>query len=76
MFPAERVTYRDAQSYFAVFADDNNRRPICRFYFNNKTTKSIGIFNSDKNEIKHKIENLDDIFNYQSELVTAIQKYL
>ena len=28
--PARRVTYRDAQSYFAIFLDDNNRKAVCQ----------------------------------------------
>lgn len=75
VIPAERVTYRDAQSYFAVFIDDNNRKPVCRLYFN-KTVNWIGIFDADKNEVKHKFEKLDEIYSYQDELRTAIQKYL
>lgn len=75
VIPAERITYRDAQSYFAIFIDDNNRKPVCRLYLN-KTSNVIGIFNQDKNEIKHKIETLDEIYNYQEDLITAIQKYL
>ena len=31
---ATRVTYRDAQSYFAILLDDNNRKTICRLYLN------------------------------------------
>ncbi len=33
----KKVTIRDAQSYFAVPYSDNNRKPICRFYFNSKS---------------------------------------
>lgn len=72
---AERITHRDAQSYFAVFADDNNRKPICRLYFN-RVVKSIGIFNEEKVEIKYKIDSLDDIYKYEDELRLAVQKYL
>jgi hypothetical protein len=28
----KRITYRDAQSYFAILLDDNNRKTICRLY--------------------------------------------
>ena len=75
VIPADRITYRDAQSYFAVFVDDNNRKPVCRLYFN-KTANWIGIFDADKNEVKHKFDNLDELYNYQDDLITAIQKYL
>lgn len=72
---AERITYRDAQSYFAIFADDNNRKPICRLYFN-KAAKAIGIFDEEKAEMKYKIDSLDDIYKYEEELRLAVQKYL
>ncbi len=72
---SERITYRDAQSYFAVFIDDNNRKPVCRLYLN-KTSNSIGIFDAEKNECKYKIDSLDDIYNYRDELTSSIQKYL
>lgn len=72
---AERITYRDALSYFAIFCDDNNRKPICRLYFNT-ANKVIGIFDTDKKETKHKIASLDEIYAYQEELKQAIQHYL
>lgn len=71
---AERVTYRDAQSYFAIFCDDNNRKPICRLYFNT-ANKYIGIFDADKKETKHRIETLDDIYNHQEELINSVKRY-
>ena len=73
--PAERITYRDAQSYFAIFCDDNNRKPICRLYFNNTQNKSIRIWNGEE-WLKHKIESLDEIYAYQNELVNASSKYV
>ncbi len=71
---ADRITYRDAQSYFAIFCDDNNRKPICRVYFNT-ANKAIGIFDADKKETKHKIEALDDIYGLQEELIQAVKRY-
>ena len=70
----ERVTMRDAQSYCAIFADDNNRRPICRLYFNS-ANKAIGTINADKSETKHKLESLDDIYSLQAELRASAQLY-
>lgn len=72
---AERVTYRDAISYFAIFCDDNNRKPICRLYFNNSNNKKIRIWNG-TDFIKHDIQALDEIYNYQEELEKAIKLYL
>lgn len=72
---SDRITYRDAQSYFAIFCDDNNRKPICRLYFNT-ANKAIGIFDADKRETKHKIEALDEIYNLQEELERAVKRYM
>ena len=73
--PAERITYRDAQSYFAIFIDDNNRKAVCRLYFNSPKQKSIGII-INKVETKYKIDTLDDIYNYQNELIESCNQYL
>jgi predicted type IV restriction endonuclease len=70
-----RVVYRDAQSYFAVLLDDNNRKPICRLYFNSKSKKYISTFDQEKKEIKHEICDLNDIFNYENELCNIIKMY-
>lgn len=70
-----RVVYRDALSYFAILLDDNNRKPICRLYFNGKTKKYISTFDKDKKETKHEIADLNDIFNFENELCEIIKVY-
>ena len=72
--PATRVTYRDAQSYFAIFLDDNNRKAVCRLYLNG-VKKFIGTLDENKKETKNEIQNLDDIFNYSAELLKTIEQY-
>ncbi len=72
--PVARVTYRDAQSYFAVFLDDNNRKAVCRLYLNGGR-KYIGTFDENKKEIKNEIGNLDEIFNYSELLLKTIEAY-
>lgn len=72
---SERVTYRDSQSYFAIFADDNNRRPICRLHFNNTANKRIGFIDESRNEQMEQIEKLDDIYNYKQQLLEAAKRY-
>jgi hypothetical protein len=73
---AKRVTYRDSQSYFAIFADDNNRKPICRLHFNNPSNKRIGFVDEDRNEQMETIEKLDDIYNFKKELIEAAKRYV
>jgi hypothetical protein len=73
---SERVTYRDSQSYFAIFADDNNRRPICRLHFNNTNNKRIGFVDENRNEQMEVIEKLDDIYNFKKQLIEAAKRYV
>ncbi len=70
-----RVAYRDTLSYFGILLDDNNRKPICRLYFNAKSTKYISTFDENKKETKHEIKTLDDIYNYTDEIRATISFY-
>lgn len=72
--PATRVTYRDAQSYFAIFLDDNNRKAICRLYLNGGK-KYIGTLDDNKKETKFEIGTLDEIFNYSEILLKTTELY-
>lgn len=73
--PVDRITMRDAKSYCSIFVDDNNRKPVCRFYFNSKTTKTIGIFSKDKEEARFAIANLSDIYSHSKEIQETIEHY-
>ena len=67
-----RIIYRDAQSYFSVLLDDNNRKPICRLYFNSASKKYISFI--DKKETKHEINTLDDIFGFSELLLETVER--
>lgn len=69
---SKRIVYRDAQSYFAILLDDNNRKTICRLYLNNK--KSIAIIDENKKEIKYDISGIDEIFNYSDLLIKTTER--
>ncbi|EJB1797766.1 type I restriction enzyme HsdR N-terminal domain-containing protein [Vibrio parahaemolyticus] len=70
----QRVFSRDTQSYFGILLDDNNRKPICRLWFNTKQ-KYIGIFDESKAETRHPIESVDDIFNFSEQLQNTLALY-
>ena len=72
--PVSKITYRDAQTYFAILFEDNNRKPICRMHLNG-TKKYITLFNEDKAGIKKEMQSLDDIFNYADELCATVAIY-
>lgn len=69
-----RIHYRDAQSYFAILFDDNNRKTICRLYFTDKR-KQIGILDADKKEIKFDLQNIEDIYSHANLLLTVVDLY-
>lgn len=71
---ASRVTYRDAQSYFAILLDDNNRKTICRLYLNS-SKKYFVTLDEQKKEIRNEIVTLDDIFKYSDLLLGIIDNY-
>jgi predicted type IV restriction endonuclease len=72
---AERISCRDTLSYFGVLCDDNNRKPICRLHFNGRQ-KYIGIMDSDKNEERIPIDNLNGIYKLADRLRATAESYV
>jgi hypothetical protein len=70
---AKRITYRDAQSYFAILLDDNNRKTICRLYLDG-TKKYLVVLDDAKKEVKNEIRSLDEIYGYCDVLLGAIAR--
>jgi len=71
-----RVVDRDTNSYFGILFDDNNRRPICRLYFNSPTKRYFATFDENKVETKNEITSLNDIYKYAKELKGVVEYYL
>ena len=69
-----RISHRDAQSYFAILLDDNNRKTICRLYLNG-SKKYLAILDDQKKEIKNEISCIDDIFNFSDALLKVVENY-
>ncbi len=70
----QRIRLRDAQSYCAILLDDNNRKPICRLYFNGKK-KCVDIPDESKKFVRNEIQALDDIFSLAGKLIEAVSGY-
>lgn len=68
----KRITHRDAQSYFAILLDDNNRKTICRLYLGNK--KYIAVLDDNKKEIRHEISSVDEIYHHAEILIASCKK--
>jgi hypothetical protein len=71
---ATRITHRDAQSYFAILLDDNNRKTICRLYLNG-SKKFFVTLDDQKKEVKNEINSLDDIFKHSETLLKIVDNY-
>ena len=69
----KRITYRDAQSYFAILLDDNNRKTICRLYLGS-AKKYFVVLDENKKEVKHEITSVDEIFAYSNVLLEVIAR--
>ena len=72
--PVNRIICRDTQSYFGILLDDNNRKPLCRLHLNGGK-KYIGLFNNDKNEKREPIQSVDDIYQFEKELLETVRLY-
>jgi len=71
---ANRIAFRDAQSYFAILLDDNNRKTICRLYLNGGK-KYFAFIDDQKKEVKNEIATLDDVFNFAELLHKIVATY-
>ncbi|NUY79671.1 type I restriction enzyme HsdR N-terminal domain-containing protein [Flavobacterium sp. MAH-1] len=71
---ASRIVHRDAQSYFAILLDDNNRKTLCRLYLNG-SKKYLAVLDEQRKEIKHEIATVDDIFKHSDILSDALAAY-
>lgn len=69
---ANRIVYRDVQTYFAILLDDNNRKTICRLYLT-ETRKQIAFLDTERKEIRHELSSLDDIFQHEQTLISTVE---
>ncbi len=73
---AKKVVMRDQQTYCGVLFEDNNRKPLCRLYFNS-SNKQIGLFDNDeRKENKVPVAGLDDIFKFADRLKATAKFYI
>jgi len=68
-----RLQYKDTKSYFGVNLDGNTWKTVCRLWLNS-SKKYIGFIDSENKETKFAIVNPNDIYNYASDLKTAVNR--
>jgi hypothetical protein len=70
-----RISIRDTTGYCGILLDGNNRKPICRLYFNNSSKKQLALLTTEKKEEKFPIVDLNDIFQYTDRLQETVRLY-
>ncbi len=77
----ERISIRDAQSYCAILLDNNNRRLLCRLYFDG-SQKYIGLFDGSRHsggtlvEKRFSIESPNDLYTHADQIRETARRYL
>lgn len=71
---AGRVYMRDTQSYCGVLLDDNNRKPICRLFFNSGQ-KRLVLFDAQRQPVRNAIQSINDIYQYANDLKATAMLY-
>jgi predicted type IV restriction endonuclease len=72
---SKRVAMRDVQTYCGILLDNNNRKPICRLYFNG-SQKYLGLFDNDqRKEARVPIGDVDELHHYADRLTATIKFY-
>lgn len=71
--PATDIALRDAKTYCSVLYEDNNRKPIVRFFFDRKVPRLV-ILDDDRNESTHELSELEDIFQHAEEIRARIRQ--
>ena len=68
-----RVYLRDAKTYWSIIIDNNNRKPLCRLFYDVKNPYVI-IYDEQAEE-KAYVKEVEDLYNYAQRFVNAAQKF-
>ncbi|WP_368294346.1 type I restriction endonuclease [Dehalobacter sp. TBBPA1] len=72
---SSRIFFRDTESYFGILLDDNKLKWICRLGLNAQQ-KYLYIPDENKHPIRIQISDVNDIYNYQTQLIESVKRYL
>lgn len=72
--PVERVHLRDTKSYCGILLDNNNRKPICRLYFDGPR-KYLGLLDQKKSVSRVQLDRLEDLYKHAEALRAVVGYY-
>ena len=71
----ENIVFRDAERYFSILFQDNNRKPICRLNLDSKK-KQILIQDESKSFVRYYLDSMSAIYKYKKELIESAKRYI
>lgn len=71
----QRIFYKDTESYFGILLDNNIRKWILRINLNSRN-RHIIIPDENKKGIRYDIDTIDDIYNYEKEIIDSLKRYM
>ena len=71
----QRIFYKDTEGYFGILLDNNIRKWILRINLNSRN-KHIIIPDENKKGIRYDIDTIDDIYNYEKEIIDSLKRYM
>lgn len=69
-----RINLRPSKSYCACLLDDNNRKTIVRFYFQNPEKLKIDLYGFMRVEPPFPIDSVESIYNYKDKIVEIFKR--
>lgn len=72
---SNRIYYRDFQKFFSILIDDSIRNTVCRLYLTD-SVKYITFLDDGKNETKHQMNTIDDIYKFSKQLKEITKKFI
>lgn len=75
LISATRITYKDTESYFGILIDGNSRKWLCRLDLSG-SKKYVYIPTEEKEQTKHQIASIDEIYSLRDQLLAVTKRYL
>lgn len=70
----KRIYIREQKRFTSILLDDSNRRVLCRLAFTDKR-KELVLLDHERNNVRHEIEDISDIYRFSAEIKTACMSH-
>lgn len=73
--PVNRISSKDTETYFGILIDHNTRKWLCRLIVGKKNNYLI-LPDENKKEVRYPITTIDDLYEYEPQLIEVVNRYL